>query len=803
MDRPLKCQAGRLLPLAPLLAGGLWALALPLENRLQQSESEARQLQLARDALLARALTDDNRPGSLPCPDLLTDDAGLRNYPDDGKADNLTRNRCPSDLGRLPWATLALPPLRDRHDQRLWYAVAPGLYDDDNAEPINSDTPTGLSHAGQNQLAALLIAPGPALPGQHRPSSRPTDYLEDGGGNDRVLAISRNELMAAVETRIANQVQTCLLRHARGNDYPWPAPLAVSDGRGLAGSRFGRVPLSQPEPAPANALAAPLQNFADSRSTLPQPATAAQQQLWHGDRSESISNLRNFADALFGASQPLALAARNAVRNEQLLATAVSKASGNQRISRSEGSAIAVAANTSLDTWQSLPGMLADSGFDPWAAALAADLGRLPQLLALGPGNAAGCDLAQRLALSHSPHPVLQQALPETAATLAGFCSGDPLPESALLAAGERLRQALANRRSEILAADLELRLTALQEATMSAETQQALTLSLLERLQHGPAALLAERDQARHGLLVGDLPAALAALQQLVNSLRSLEQSEHNLSRSTLDYWLQRQQTALAAFVAQDLASPRPLQQAIVPYAQALADNGTPLHQLAAAIEAHSQQLAGLARAPAVAGPLPAAQSDSLLARAGAQLLLEQNAASTRENAERSPTRSNQQKADAALASAQAGGESLLLAGQELLTALAAGIGSTAAQAWPLVWRSAACDFLRTNVDSPGWWVRNRWGDSIFFQIDERLAAAPGRLRLAGRSQLSLVVLAAGAALPGQNRSRQRSADYLEGDNADSGRDGLGQQPSRLFSRLPRSTVNNDLFATPGAGIH
>lgn len=55
------------------------------EARLQNT------LARAREALIARAAGDDNRPGSLPCPDLLTDTTSLANHPGDGKADLLTQ----------------------------------------------------------------------------------------------------------------------------------------------------------------------------------------------------------------------------------------------------------------------------------------------------------------------------------------------------------------------------------------------------------------------------------------------------------------------------------------------------------------------------------------------------------------------------------------------------------------------------------------------------------------------------------------------------------------------------------------
>ena len=106
----------------------------------EQDAKLAATLARAKEALIARAVTDANRPGSLPCPDLITNSGGLSNVPGDGKADMFTLTQCPSYVGWLPWVTLDLPELTDDTGTRLWYALSPELRDDDSAQPINSDT---------------------------------------------------------------------------------------------------------------------------------------------------------------------------------------------------------------------------------------------------------------------------------------------------------------------------------------------------------------------------------------------------------------------------------------------------------------------------------------------------------------------------------------------------------------------------------------------------------------------------------------------------------------------------------------
>lgn len=229
-------------------------------SRDQNSETTLAQ---AKEALIGRAVTDDNRPGSLPCPDLITNIPG-NNVPGDGKADMLVGNHCPSYVGWLPWRTLGLPDLRDGSGERLWYALSPSLRDDDSAQPINSSTSGELTVGTTSQIAAIVFAPGPPLPGQSRPSNTVADYLDgsnsDGdsnylagpssdGFNDRLILISRDELFRAVARRVAAEIRggpsTGLLRHyAENHEYPWAA--AANNGIPTASppTQNGFVPYS-------------------------------------------------------------------------------------------------------------------------------------------------------------------------------------------------------------------------------------------------------------------------------------------------------------------------------------------------------------------------------------------------------------------------------------------------------------------------------------------------------------------------------------------------------------------------------
>ena len=64
-------------------------LQMRADNRTLVALAEAKQ------GLIGRAVADADRPGSLPCPDALTDIAGV-NVPNDGIADDFVGSDCPS-----------------------------------------------------------------------------------------------------------------------------------------------------------------------------------------------------------------------------------------------------------------------------------------------------------------------------------------------------------------------------------------------------------------------------------------------------------------------------------------------------------------------------------------------------------------------------------------------------------------------------------------------------------------------------------------------------------------------------------
>jgi len=190
----------------------------------------------AKDALIGFAVTyRDTHPtevfGYLPCPD--TDNDGIS---DSCGATDV------SLIGRLPWKTLGLPPLRDGSTECLWYAVSGHAKDNPKTAAMNWDTlgqfviqdvaGTILSGAtAHDRPFAVILAPRSALNAQSRApvgtsecggSNTPADYLENigalgtgnttlvianadsvrnGTNNDRALWITGKEIFDRVKMR--------------------------------------------------------------------------------------------------------------------------------------------------------------------------------------------------------------------------------------------------------------------------------------------------------------------------------------------------------------------------------------------------------------------------------------------------------------------------------------------------------------------------------------------------------------------------------------------------------------------------
>jgi hypothetical protein len=243
-----------LLGAAYAVMGGLSVTALQIERQNRTTEV----LALGKAALIAWSVLQGDigtgtnpRPGTLPCPD--TNNSGQQKG--SCKASSGTT------IGRLPWKTLGIEDLRDPDGERLWYAISDNFrLPGSNNQPINSDTlgslqlyasdGTSLLTPANEELAAIVFSAGPALAGQDRGTApnNATNYLDAANTrnnaiasgpfitgpiknaqgeiilNDRLLAISAQELIGSVEKRVLQQVQKALADYASANGGKYPNP---------------------------------------------------------------------------------------------------------------------------------------------------------------------------------------------------------------------------------------------------------------------------------------------------------------------------------------------------------------------------------------------------------------------------------------------------------------------------------------------------------------------------------------------------------------------------------------------------
>jgi len=282
----------------------------------------------AKEALIAYAAADQNRPGELPCPDVN----------DDGKlviGEDLVGSACASLTGRLPWITLGLPDLRDDAGERLWYSLSNDFHANGTVA-LNSDTayrslPTpnlSLTLTGTTpatNLVAIVFSPGTVLtrtdgiaqargctvgvncdatlkcttvPASNTPKCNPANFLDIAAGednadanrifvsaprsdsfNDRLMPIFSDDIMWLVERRAARELAQRLRDHydawqgsavVAGTDkgfYPYAVPFGdpATAAVGTNGTTSGMLPLAA---TPLTWSNAPVECIGNGTATL-------------------------------------------------------------------------------------------------------------------------------------------------------------------------------------------------------------------------------------------------------------------------------------------------------------------------------------------------------------------------------------------------------------------------------------------------------------------------------------------------------------------------------------------------------
>lgn len=826
----------------------------------EQDARLAATLARAKEALIARAVTDANRPGSLPCPDLITNSGGLGNIPGDGKADMFTMTQCPSYVGWLPWVTLDLPELVDDTGTRLWYALTPELRDDDSAEPINSDRAFTLRLDGSaDSVAALVIAARAPLGGQARPSNNPADYLdgENGNGDDRtyisgphgpafndiVVAITRQELMAAVEKRVANEVKSCLEQHAAStlnteHTYPWPAPLSASTFRGTAGSLFGQLPATQPGAGPDSLLQKSASALTAARTALAGASTASDQMVALTAVNEAAVYARALYDRIYAVAAALAQASASAATSFSTLDARVNTAAAFNGINLSELALLRSDATTAGTDLTALRTALTDSGIDAFPPEILRQNQTLQQRIDAATASPTAANLTdlrtQELALidlytrSYTPNPDITAALANavsaanaaaSAATAAAALPSDPArvtaalsAAQAALAAGNALRNTIAASRVNVHSSEISVRtdnisaLLAALAATPGSATAAALAAGLADlqttvgtvTAASSPVtsarsgaiaaiapALAAAQAASDFGLIQSSTAAAIAAASALATAIAG---NGDNVTRESVAEATTRYaaaQTALNSGTVNSLT-----RAARVPYARAVQDPAADIAYWAQVAAFNATSIVTLARkAPAATAENTASayyaadQVVSGIAGSGGTQALLQAYLNAPGNAAR------QAAATAALNATSAQLDTLLASAGTLDAALDSG----GAEAMPTVLFGSACAFLQPAGGSTSWWTANNWANTTFYQISDRVRPASGKLQVNGTGTHRVVALSAGRALGTQNRATRTTVNFLEGINADTSRDGDARSPVAVFSNAPVSATFND----------
>lgn len=235
---------------------------------VRQSKETQESLRLAKQALIAYALnfpeidaasgTDAiNGPGYFPCPD-------INNNGSAGGTCSFAGN---TTIGRLPNRTLEIPELKDSSGARLWYAVSDNFRNSAGLEPLNSETQGQLTVDGITDVVAVIIAPGAPIGNQNRDPADTNilteivNYLETENYdldldfisidpdkvnftdfNDRLISITRQELMEQIEKRVLGEVRTVLTTYkVTSGAYPWLSSFAdpKTNEKRLVGSHSG------------------------------------------------------------------------------------------------------------------------------------------------------------------------------------------------------------------------------------------------------------------------------------------------------------------------------------------------------------------------------------------------------------------------------------------------------------------------------------------------------------------------------------------------------------------------------------
>ena len=828
-------------------------------NRVQQGNKLAENMALAKEALIARAVMDENRPGSLPCPDLMTDSSDGKNKPGDGGADTLTgaaTGTCPSYVGWLPWKTLDLPEIVDGTGTRLWYVLSRKLTDDESASPINSDTKTALWVDGNNEIAALIIAPQGPLNGQiNRPSHTPSDYLDGENGNaddqkyitgpqsdsfnDLVLTITRQELMAAIEKRVANEVRSCLEQHAKTTStYPWPAPLSNAIFKGVSGSLFGMVPDTQPG-NPDEALRQTISKLDTTKISLDSALTAgdlAAQRSAILETQEFAAYARVQFDRLFILASALKKAADESAEdkfcetpspqpNFKTLSLLFQSGTKNGTSFTESVSRFAETTQKTLPTFAPLLVALVDSGIDLLTTKLKAQNNTL-----LLRRNAAAVTIDEKALnalltqINSIRNGVLEYSLTSNLAlnaSLTSAISAVTIAHTNTLAAKNALGDI---EKLDLVIASTDV-LIAANSALLNTTKTYTFTLGLIERAgeimiganriadQAIQLSAIIEKNEQENLLFQTKSTRALVASIQPSKDLSALHENalrlldisletlgNSNASQTSITPALMNASKSM--FLLANAINPDPAREALIAFKTNLLDSISAPPATLSSAQNLADQIKGILYWARVASD----QANDIARLSRKSVCAKDDSTSSAYTAARKLLDSidGESGSIAAIDKPNTNTASKVATTAALLDTLLDKTKTLeglleapyAAAGIPTAWEGSSCGFLKPSTGTDSWWAGNNWKYLIFYQISNRIFLEPGTLKVNGSGNYKTVVVAGGKAINSQDHIKRTTANFLEGINADSSRDELAISPSVSFTTQVLSNSFNDRLA-------
>lgn len=821
-------------------------------GRNQQDAKLVTTLARAKEALIAYAVTDDKRPGRMLCPDVIGD----------GISPILTRDDCNgwvsggSDVysGWLPWKTLDLADSTDNNGTKFQYAVSRFFGGDRKTPALNSDTATSLRFgvpigSASNDVVAVIIATRGALDTRNADGDEYyfTGTSQSSDDNDVIAVITRQELMAAVEKRIANELRTCLEQHSAnktdnpGQTYPWPAPLSNDIFKGSAKSLFGMVPSTQPGSSPDELLQKSVSDLNSAKLALESASTATAQLAAVQQIQEVTSYARALFDRLYVVATDLVSKANSTASAFNLVDASVSPILTDNTAFKAGSTAIPAAIASTLPSLSALQESLANSGFDTFLHELETQNSSLNALIATATQSPSAINFSalqtqanllkrETLGTVYTPNWELSNLL--TVATNAATTAVNAAKAAKALPSDTTLANLAINSATDLTTANKMLaqtikasRLTidpgevsyiadvansALTAFAANSSTDTTSTLltslesanALVTSVTTGSNTVLATRTSAistlqtsinatKTGNNVSLIQSASAtAIANLRTLVIAMENNGDNILLETL------------VLIATQLQTGAQAPPATLTAGRGLLATVNDVKSWADIISAHAEDIARKSRK----GTSAVGDSDTSAYTAARQLLSSIDGSTgsiTKLEAHiNAPTDATKQsEAVAALTETQSQLAKTIGTANQLDPLLESGLAQAI---MPTRWYGKACTQWKPPTGSDTWWVSNEWAKFFFYQISDRVRATTGKLTVNdGAGSYRVVVLSAGRSLSTQPIVRKKVGDFLEGINADprappakSSRDDDAQHPVTNFSSAPVSATFNDRLA-------